>query len=115
MQTSLIDKKLSVIFDKYRDRDYAANAQKEVEAIRRRALTVGATTTGAAFVLNEVARLSLRSRKCLPSRDSYSDLQTESPEHPLLASCPDRREQGLLRLPHPREDRQPLACAPEPR
>jgi len=66
MQTQLVDKKLSVIFDKYRDRDYAANAQKEVEAIRHRALTVGATTTGAAFVLNEVARLSLRSRKSLP-------------------------------------------------
>ena len=65
MQTQLIDKKLSVIFDKYRDRDYAANAQKEVEAIRRKALTVGAVTTGAAFVLNEAVRLSMRSRKRL--------------------------------------------------
>ncbi len=60
---SSIDKKLSIIFDKYRDRDFAANAQKEVEVIRRRALQVGAGSTAAIFVLNELARLSLRSRK----------------------------------------------------
>lgn len=35
---STIDKKLSIIFDKYRDRDFAANAQKEVEVLRRKAL-----------------------------------------------------------------------------
>ena len=63
MQTQLIDKKLSVLFDKYRDRDFAANAQKEVEVIRRRALTVGGVTTGAAFFLNELTRLTMRSRK----------------------------------------------------
>ena len=61
-QTS-IDKKLSVIFDKYRDRDFAANAQKEVEVIRRKALQLGAGSTAAIFVLNELARLSMRSRK----------------------------------------------------
>jgi len=63
MQTALIDKKLETLFERYRDRDIAANAQKEVEVIRRRALNVGAATTGAAFVLNELARLSMRSRK----------------------------------------------------
>lgn len=61
----MVDKKLSVLFDRYRDRDVAANAQKEVEEIRRRALTVGGVTTGAAFVLNELTRLSMRSRKSL--------------------------------------------------
>lgn len=60
---SSIDKKLSILFEKYRDRDFAANAQKEVEDIRRKALNVGAGTTAAAFVLNEIARLSMRSRK----------------------------------------------------
>ena len=58
-----MDKKLSILFEKYRDRDFANNAQKEVEEIRRRALTVGAATTAAAFVLNEFSRLSMRSRK----------------------------------------------------
>ena len=71
---SSIDKKLSIIFDKYRDRDFAANAQKEVEVIRRRALQVGAGSTAAIFVLNELARLSLRSRKstysCLFCKES---------------------------------------------
>ena len=60
---SSIDKKLSILFDKYRDRDFAANAQKEVEEIRRKALNLGAGTTAGIFVLNELARLSMRSRK----------------------------------------------------
>lgn len=63
MQTQLTDKKLSIIFDRYRDRDFARNAAKEVEDIRRKALTVGAATTAGAFVLNEFARLTMRSRK----------------------------------------------------
>jgi len=62
---SSIDKKLSILFDKYRDRDLAANAQKEVEEIRRKALNLGAGTTAAIFVLNELARLSMRSRKLM--------------------------------------------------
>jgi hypothetical protein len=61
--SSSIDKKLSILFEKYRDRDFAANAAKEVEDIRKRALTVGAATTAGAFLLNEAARLSMRSRK----------------------------------------------------
>ena len=63
MQTQLVDKKLSIIFDKYRDRDFASNAQNEVEEIRRHALKVGGAATAGAFFLNEVARLSMRSRK----------------------------------------------------
>ena len=63
LSQSSIDKKLSLLFDKYRDRDFVANAQKEVEDIRRKALNVGAGSTAAIFVLNELARLSLRSRK----------------------------------------------------
>ena len=60
---SAIDKKLAILYEKYRDRDFANNAQKEVEDIRKRALNVGAITTFGAFVLNEVSRLSMRSRK----------------------------------------------------
>lgn len=63
MQAQLIDKKLAILYDKYRDRHFAANAQKEVEDIRRTAFKVGAGTTAGAFILNEVSRLSMRSRK----------------------------------------------------
>lgn len=63
MQSQLIDKKLSILYDRYKDRDFVANAQKEVEDIRKRALLVGAVTSGSAFVLNEVSRLTMRSRK----------------------------------------------------
>jgi hypothetical protein len=61
--SSTIDKKLAILFDRYRDRDFANNAQKEVEEIRRRALNVGMATSAGAFILNEMARLSMRSRK----------------------------------------------------
>ena len=64
---SAIDKKLAILYDKYRDRDFANNAQKEVEDIRKRALNVGAATTIGAFVLNEESRLSMRSRKLCAS------------------------------------------------
>ena len=105
MQTQLIDKKLSILFEKYRDRDFAANAQKEVEDIRSTALKVGAVTSGAAFVLNELTRLSMRSRKFLipQARNQssfYSDFQAESSECPVLAGRSHRRQQVLLRLPH---------------
>jgi exonuclease I len=81
MQHQLIDKKLSVLFDKYRDRDFAANAQKEVEEIRRRALTVGGVTTGAAFVLNELTRLSMRSRKSLLKEELLKETPVASMNH----------------------------------
>lgn len=38
MQTLTVDKKLSVLFDRYKDKDFARNAAKEVEEIRRKAL-----------------------------------------------------------------------------
>jgi len=58
-----VDKKIQVIFDNYKDNIYAKNAQKDVEKTRRKALGIGATLSTMAFVGNEVARLSMRSRK----------------------------------------------------
>lgn len=132
MQTQLIDKKLSVLFEKYRDRDFVNNAQKEVEDIRRQALTVGGATTGAAFVINELARLSMRSRKYLAPASSlynlkdkiwkqginqlflFSRLQAEGPERPLLVGRSHCCQQVLLRLQHPRAHRQPVAHPHQP-
>lgn len=62
MQAKLIDDKIRILYERYRDRDFVANAQKEVEDIRRKALAVGAATTTAAFVGNEIVRLTMRSR-----------------------------------------------------
>lgn len=63
MQAHFTDRKLSVLFDRYKDADFAANAQKEVEEIRHKAFKRGLIATGAVFVLNEFTRLSARSRK----------------------------------------------------
>ena len=57
------DKKLQIIFDNYSDNLYAKNAQQEVEAMRANAYYLGGGITTAAFVANEFARLSMRSRK----------------------------------------------------
>lgn len=62
MQSSLIDRKLSILYDRYKDRDFVKTAQKEVEDVRRKALYTGVATSGAGFVLNEVVRLTNRSR-----------------------------------------------------
>jgi len=61
MQNPVVDKKIQVIYDNYRDNLYAKNAQQEVEAIRRKATYTGAGITAASFIGNEVARLTLRS------------------------------------------------------
>jgi len=63
MQSALVDRKVSTIFDNYKDRAYAREAQADIEAIRNRASNLGLAMTTGAFVLNEVARMSMRTRK----------------------------------------------------
>lgn len=63
MSAQLVDRKLSVLYDRYKDRSIVVTAQKEVEEIRRKAFLTGAAATGGLFVLNEAARLTQRSRK----------------------------------------------------
>lgn len=97
-----------MIYDKYRDRDFAANAQKEVEEIRRRALLVGGVTTGGAFLLNEFTRLTMRSRKLKYSLLKHlninlfllpcSHFQAEGSQRAVLVAGPHRGKQILLRL-----------------
>jgi hypothetical protein len=48
------------LYDKYRDQEFAANATKEIEQIRRRADYQGMIMTAAIFGGNELARLTLR-------------------------------------------------------
>jgi hypothetical protein len=63
MQSQLVDSKLSTLFQNYGDQDFVKSASKEVEEIRRSADNLGLIVTLGAFGLNEVARLTLRSRK----------------------------------------------------
>ena len=96
-QDSIVDKKIQVIYDNYKDNIYAKNAQKEVQQTRRHALKVGATISTMAFVGNEVARLSMRSRKYWSYLHNfisnhhyfvfYSIVQIEGPKCPFLARC----------------------------
>lgn len=65
MQNELVDKKISVIFDNYKDKHYAREAQRDVERIRNKASNIGITVTTSAFILNEAARITMRSRKLL--------------------------------------------------
>jgi hypothetical protein len=50
-----------VIFDNYSDKNYAREAQKEVDAIRTSASKYGAVISTLAFVSNELARVTMRS------------------------------------------------------
>jgi hypothetical protein len=63
MQNEVVDKKIKVLYDNYRDSLYAKNAQEEVEGLRRSGVKLGAGVTTLAFVANEAARLTMRSRK----------------------------------------------------
>ena len=58
-----MDKKIELLYDNYRDYHYAHTAQQEVEEMRRAATYKGAAITAAAFIANETARLTMRSRK----------------------------------------------------
>lgn len=88
MQSHIVDQKLSTLFDRYKDRDFVVQAQKEVEDIRRKAIYTGATITGSAFFLNEIVRLTKRSRtKCQYLFILYSSVQIKDSEPCSLGDC----------------------------
>ena len=63
MQSDTVDKKIRILFDHYKETAYARDAQKEVDAIRTSATKWGMSISTGAFVANEFARVSMRSRK----------------------------------------------------
>ena len=90
MQNEVVDKKIQVIFDNYKDNIYAKNAQQEVEELRRKAVKLGGGISAVAFVGNEVARLTMRSRKFFfDVTPFFSPLQIEGSKRCLLAICPN--------------------------
>ena len=93
MQNAVVDRKAQLLFDKYWDSEYVATSQRDIEQMRNRASTMGLATSIAAFGLNEVARLTMRSRKFFIShiliRTDYSNVQVEGSEFGFLGSRTD--------------------------
>jgi hypothetical protein len=58
-----IDAKAHTLGKLYSDQDFASSTMKEVEDIRQEASKVAIASTIAIFGLNELARLTLRTRK----------------------------------------------------
>lgn len=60
---SSLDQKVMTLWELYSDNYQVSTSLRDVEAMRSKATNVGLMTTAAAFGLNEVARLLMRSRK----------------------------------------------------
>ena len=63
MQNAVVDQKVQQLYERYRDQEHVATSQRDIEDIRNKASTMGLMTSIALFGLNEVARLTMRSRK----------------------------------------------------
>ena len=63
MQNAVVDQKVQQLYERYRDQEHVATSQRDIEDIRNKASTMGLMTSVAIFGLNEVARLTMRSRK----------------------------------------------------
>lgn len=61
------EQKSNVLYEKYGDNLSVANSVKDVLAMRNRADQIGLFITIAAFGMNEVCRITLRTRKFTPS------------------------------------------------
>jgi len=63
LQDSTIDQKVLTLWELYSDNYQVSTSLRDVESMRTSAQNLGIMTSIAAFGLNEVARLTLRSRK----------------------------------------------------
>jgi len=62
-QDQSIDQKLMTLWSNYADNNQVATSLRDVESMRQSSQNLGIMVSIAAFGLNEVARLTLRSRK----------------------------------------------------
>ena len=107
---SALDTKVLTLWQLYADNYEVATSLKDVEGMRNSATNLGIMTSIAAFGLNEVARLAMRSRKYLFSKAqtglsingevhnnntrmtnscdlTHSHLQAQGAERCILRSC----------------------------
>ena len=63
MQNQIVDKKIQVLYDNYKERSFARNAAKDAAQLRTSASNWGLGITLSAFVANEFTRMTMRSRK----------------------------------------------------
>lgn len=63
IQDSSIDEKVLTLWQLYSDNYSVSTSLRDVESMRTKAQNIGMMTSIAAFGLNEVARLLMRSRK----------------------------------------------------
>ena len=66
-QDSSIDGKIMTLWELYADNQQVATSLRDVEEMRNGATNLGIAASIAAFGLNEVARLTLRTRKFIAS------------------------------------------------
>lgn len=66
-QDSSIDGKIMTLWELYADNQQVATSLRDVEQMRNGATNLGIAASIAAFGLNEVARLTLRTRKFIAS------------------------------------------------
>ena len=72
-QDSSLDGKIMTLWELYADNQQVATSLRDVEEMRNGATNLGIAASIAAFGLNEVARLTLRTRKFIASHSqSYS-------------------------------------------
>ena len=64
-QDSSLDGKIMTLWELYADNHQVATSLRDVEELRNSATNLGIAASIAAFGLNEVARLTLRTRKFL--------------------------------------------------
>lgn len=71
------NQRLQTLYEKYHDQEFAANATKEVEQMRQNAFNSGVFVTAFAFGANELARMTLRTRKhaLITNSSAFSDVQ----------------------------------------
>ena len=66
-QDSSVDGKIMTLWELYADNQQVATSLRDVEEMRNGATNLGIAASIAAFGLNEVARLTLRTRKFIAS------------------------------------------------
>ena len=120
MQDSSIDDKVMTLWKLYSDNHHVSTSLRDVESMRSSATNLGLMASAAAFGLNEVARLTMRSRKYLKCQFTLylcsisSNVQAQVAECRILCRCTIPHEPLLLQAGHQRPYRQSLAHPQEP-